>query len=310
MAFYDFYVSLGGHTWTNNSGWSSAAAGVATSYKTFYGLTWSPTTGLTKIVLTNNNLAGTIPASTGTLIANFTSTSFSFMIGDGGSSRTTNGNNVCGIVPANVASLCNSMGSSVCSIYSYTYYSASVSPAILSLKNCSSVPGSNFTCLASDDPDTCAVMASLLADTHLYTSTTLDIYQAGLGYPTKNGICDVPRFSTCVSGASCSSYSTSVTISCDSLGNVVSISGSVVAAPYPAQLAPNIGLLSSLKSITIYSDNLGGTIPDSVGLLTALTYMRLGAGAGTNLHMTGPVPDIWAGLTALTTLDYICWLGK
>ena len=307
---YDFYSSLGGPSWTNRTGWSSAAAGIPTNYANFYGLTWA--TGVLKsIKLTNNNLVGTIPDSTGSLIAGFMNTSYAFMIGDGTSVATANGNDVCGFVPAAVAATCNKLTSAAyCSIWSYTYYSATVTPAIPSLKNCSSVPGSNFTCLASDDPDTCAVFASLYSDTQMYSGTTGDIYKAAAGYPTANGICDVPRFSTCVSGtAYCTSYvlaGGAGSLTCDASGNVVKISAASggVAAPYPAQLAPNIGLLTSLTSLTIQNDNLGGTIPDSIGSLTALTYLQLGAGAGTNAHVTGIIPDIWAGLTALTSLSF------
>eukprot|EP01052_Picozoa_sp_SAG31_P056407 SAG31_NODE_16136_length_721_cov_1.504823_1_plen_87_part_00 len=46
---------------------------------------------------------------------------------------------------------------------------------------------------------------------------------------------------------------------------------------------------------------LSGTIPDSFGLLTALTILAL-----ESTHISGTIPDSLGNLTALTTL----WLGE
>jgi hypothetical protein len=303
-AFYDFYTSLGGAGWKNNSGWSSAAAGIPTSYKTFYGLTWSATIGLTAVVLTNNNLVGTIPNSTSLFIANFTSTSYSFKIGDGTSSSTNNGNSVCGLVPVSVASKCNLMVQT-CSIYSYTSMSTTA-PATLptspSLKSCSSVPGSNYTCLAIDSPTNCAVMAALYSQTNFNGGNSAPVTAAAAGFPT-TPICDVPKFSTCATLNYCSSFMGAGYIKCDTSGNIVMLSaasGTLAAgASLTYQLPNNLGLLTSLTSFTISDSHLTGTLPTSIGSLTALTYLGLTTGT-----LTGTLPDIWSGLTGLTFISF------
>jgi hypothetical protein len=48
-ALADLYNAMSGAAWTNNEGWSTAAAGVATSYCTFTGLTCDGTGALTEL---------------------------------------------------------------------------------------------------------------------------------------------------------------------------------------------------------------------------------------------------------------------
>ena len=192
-ALYDFYTALGGPWWTNNSGWNQSAAGVPTNYSTFAGLTWSAG-NLTALQLTNNNLSGTLPASAAILTSSLTS----LMLGDGSSISARNGNDICGFIPTAVATKCNALGSAACSLY---WFVAGATQVQYSLKSCDPVAGTNFTCLATDDPDQCAVMADFYSIMKV-SSTFLANYASGfpgVGAATLNsavnGICDVPRFS-------------------------------------------------------------------------------------------------------------------
>ena len=90
FALGDFYTATNGAGWISNSGWASAAAGVATDYCSFYGVTCDggvivdvelygnqlngtisaslgSLTGLTQLLLMQNQLSGTIPATLSSL---------------------------------------------------------------------------------------------------------------------------------------------------------------------------------------------------------------------------------------------------
>jgi len=160
-ALSDFYTSLGGSGWTNQAGWSAAASGVPTDYKTFTGLTFNAAGALSTLILTNNNLVGTIPDSIGNLVQTATTT---FKIGDGSSTVANNGNNICGYIPAALVTWCkaNAAGGSnaKCSIWNYVNGANQVQ---FSLKSCTPVPNSGgFTCLATDNPDLCYLMWEFL----------------------------------------------------------------------------------------------------------------------------------------------------
>ena len=201
-ALYDFYTALGGPGWTNASGWAAAATGVPTSYTTFAGLTWSAG-NLTGLKATANNLAGTLPSSVGLLTTSLTS----LMLGDGSSSSVTNGNDICGSIPVAVATKCKALGPTACSLY---YFVSGATQVQFGLKSCTPVAGTNFTCLDTDDPDQCAVMADFynimkvtnginampVTGAYLanYASGFPGVGAAKLSQPV-NGICDVPRFS-------------------------------------------------------------------------------------------------------------------
>jgi len=175
---------------------------VPTNYSTFAGLTWSAG-NLTALQLTNNNLSGTLPASAAILTSSLTS----LMLGDGSGISARNGNDICGFIPAAVATECKALGSAACSLY---WFVAGATQVQYSLKSCTSVADTNFTCLATDDPDQCAVMADFYYIMQVtnginampVTGAYLANYATGFPgvgatTPTSavNGICDVPRFS-------------------------------------------------------------------------------------------------------------------
>ena len=154
--------------------------------------------------LTNNNLTGNLSASAGLLTTSLTS----LMLGDGSSSSANNGNNICGFIPPAVATKCNTLGHAACSLY--WFVSGGAKQVQYSLKSCTPVAGTNFTCLATDDPDQCAVMADFYNIMQVtnginampVTGAYLANYASGfpgVGAATLNsavnGICDVPRFS-------------------------------------------------------------------------------------------------------------------
>ena len=62
-------------------------------------------------------------------------------------------------------------------------------------------------------------------------------------------------------------------------------------------IPPSLGNLTALTELVLMMTQLSGTIPDSLGHLTALTYMNL-----SNTDISGTIPDSLGRLTALTML--------
>ena len=61
------YAATDGAKWSNNDGWAAAAAGNATSYCTFWGVTCSGSGGVAGLALARNGLVGTLPDAMGAL---------------------------------------------------------------------------------------------------------------------------------------------------------------------------------------------------------------------------------------------------
>jgi hypothetical protein len=81
------YTATGGASWTRNSGWTTAAAGTATNYCSFYNVTCGGGNVLS-VVLASNGLVGTMPADLASLTAL--------------TALTLSGNTLSGTVPASL----------------------------------------------------------------------------------------------------------------------------------------------------------------------------------------------------------------
>ena len=260
-ALYEFYTSTNGPQWANNSGWAGAAAGTPTSYTTFKGLTWTGG-NLTSVALTNNNLTGSIPNSFA-LFTQYTQLQLGSgtLAGDGASAI---GNSVCGILPAAVAAKCIALASS-CSLAATYFPSASKPLMIPSLKSCTTaIPGTNFTCMASDDPDVCAILYAFYRDARPTASAGSDWVNAAAGYPV-NGYCDMPRWSGSISSYG-SSFGLNGGIFCNGTAIVAwQMTSSFLTAP--ATLAPEFGSLTTLTSLTMQTNLVGPCLPASAACL-------------------------------------------
>ena len=85
--------------------------------------------------------------------------------------------------------------------------------------------------------------------------------------------------------------------SCNSESLVTSID--ILSQDLIGTIPTSIGIITSLKNLDFSHNSIGGTLPTSIGSLTALTYLTL----DTN-RISGTIPTSIGGLTSLTHLDF------
>ena len=308
QALLDLYTSTNGAGWTDNSGWGGAAG----TECTWYGVICDAgETTVVAIVLENNELFGTLPASLeGLSNLQVLDLAFNFLSGPipPGLGNLTSlmvldlatNDNLAGPIPPDLGNLSNLQELTL----AYNALSGGIPPGIGNLTNLQKLDlhhnhlngqipqelGSltSLQLLYLSENQLTGAVPSELGDLVALQQLSLDRNQLSNAIPVELGNLTSLQYLY----LEVNQLSGSIPAELGNLVNLVRIQAgsNQLTGPIPDQL----GNLVNLNNLDLASNQLTGSIPASLGNLANLSYLRL-----TSNQLTGPIPIYLGDLTHL-----------
>ncbi len=284
IALMALYNSTDGANWTFKSNWGSTER-----LDIWHGVDTNTDGRVIEVVLSTNNLMGTLPAELGdltsltrlSLFSNRLSGTIPASLGNLTNLTTLylNSNRLSGTIPASLGNLT--------SLTSLTLFTNSLSGTIPDLSNLASLTRLSLhtNALSGTIPDWVGNLASLTV-LSLYTNELTGQIPDSLGNLTNLTLLSL--------------YNNELTGQIpDSLGNLTNLTRLYLTNnALTGQIPDSLGNLASLEQLYLSDNALSGTIPDSLGNLANLTVLSLW-----NNQLSGRLPASLGNLTNLTNLD-------